>query len=141
MKWWKMLVPGAVVARREMGLADRHAECVADALPERPGGGFDSDRDVALRMPRRLACPLSESLELIEREIVARQMEQRVEERRAMPRGEDEAVAIPPARVLRAVAEKASPQHVGHWRRAHAAARDGLSSPSRPCRRRESGSC
>ena len=113
------LVSGAVVARREVGLADRHAECVADALSERAGRGFDAARDVALRMPGRLARPLSEPLELIEREIVARQMKQRVEQRRAVARGEDETVAIPPARVLRIVAKEASPQHVSHRRRAH----------------------
>ena len=36
------LVPGAVVARREVRLADRHADGVRDALPERPGRGLDA---------------------------------------------------------------------------------------------------
>jgi hypothetical protein len=36
-----------------------------------------------------------------------------------MPCGKDKSVAIPPMRVLWIVVKKASPQHVGHGRRAH----------------------
>ncbi len=113
------LVPGPVVARGEVGLTQGHSERVADALPERAGRCFDAVGDVALRMARSLAPPLPEPFDLIEREIVARQMEQRVEERRSVPRGENEAVAIPPAWVLRVVTKKARPKDVSHGSRPH----------------------
>ena len=103
---------------REVALRDRHADRVRGALPQRPGGRLDSRRVVPLGVPRRPAAPLAELLELVELEPVAGQVEQRVQERRAMARRQHEAVAIEPLRRARIVLEVVLPQHVRHRRTA-----------------------
>ena len=113
------LVSRTVVPRCQMGFGDGHPERVADALAERTGRGFDSRGQMALRVPGRQAPPLPEALKLIEREVVPSEMEERIEKRRAMPRREDEAVAIPPARMRWVVAQDPGPQHIGHGCGAH----------------------
>jgi hypothetical protein len=45
------VVSRPVEARGEVRLGDRHADGVADALPERPGRRFDSLGQVTLWMP------------------------------------------------------------------------------------------
>src|SRR5215470_2197718 len=65
-------------------------------------------------MSWRLAAPLAEALDLLERKVITRQMQQAVQQCRAMPRGQHEAVAIGPVRIVRVVLEPARPQHVGH---------------------------
>ena len=45
---------------------ERHADGVAHALAERPGGGLDAGREVRLGMARRLGAPLAEMFDLVE---------------------------------------------------------------------------
>src|SRR4051812_19227237 len=100
-----------VVSRCQMGFGDGHPERVTEALAERAGRGFDPRGQMALRVPGRQAPPLPEALKLIEREVVPGEMEERIEERRAMPRREDEPVTIPPVRIRWIVAQDSGPQH------------------------------
>ena len=86
----------AVVARGEIGLRDGHADPVAETLTERSRGGFHSGCELTLRMAWRQASPLAELFDLIERDIVAGKIKHAVKQHRAMPGGEDEAVAIGP---------------------------------------------
>ena len=56
-------------------------------------------------------------LDIVEREIVAGQVEQGVEQHRAVPARENEAVPIGPEGIARVVLEEVVPQHVRHRRR------------------------
>src|SRR5207244_12191469 len=86
----------SVIARGEIGLRDGHADPVAETLTERSRGGFHSGCELTLRMAWRQATPLAELFDLIERDIVAGKIKHAVKQHRAMPGGEDEAVAIGP---------------------------------------------
>ena len=93
---------GAVVAdvAAERGaqpaLGDRHADRVADALTQRPGGDLDPRRVAGLGVPRRAAAPLAELAQVLEREVVAGQVQHGVLQDAGVPVGEDEAVAVGP---------------------------------------------
>ena len=65
------------------------------------------------------ALPLSELLEVIEREVVAAQVEAAVEEHRRVAARQHEAVAVGPRRVRRIVAHRAREQHVAERRERH----------------------
>ncbi len=111
------LVPGPVEVVGEVALGDRHAHGVREALTERARRHLDAGRAAALRVAGRLAPPLAERLEVVEREVVAGEVEERVEERAPVPGREHEPVAVGPARVARVVGEVSLPEHVGHGRR------------------------
>ena len=84
---------------RQHPLGERHADRIADPLPERPGRGLDAGRVPPLRMPGGAAAELPEALELVERHVgVAGQVQQRIEQHRAVPGGQHEAVAVRPIR-------------------------------------------
>ena len=112
-------VARTIEVRGEKALGDGHADAVAKTLAERAAGGFDAGRQAVLGMPRRPALPLAEVTQLLEREIVAGQVQQRVEQHRAVPGGEHEAVAVRPRGVARIVAQEARPKHIGHRGGAH----------------------
>ena len=67
-------------------------------------------------MARRLRTPLAKILELFERQIVAREVQQRIEQHRAMSRGKEKAIAILPFWVLWIVSQETRPKHVSHRR-------------------------
>ncbi len=113
----------AVEARREVRLRYRHADRVREALTERTGRGLDARRQPVLRVARRERVPLTELLELLERQVVAGQVQKRVEEHRAVSGREDEPVTVRPRRVLGVVVEELRPEDVGHRGRAHRHAR------------------
>ena len=79
----------------------RHADGIAHALAQRTGGALDAGGDAKLRMAGGLAVELAEILQFLERQIVAAQMQPAVEEHAAMARGQDEAVAVEPAGLVR----------------------------------------
>ncbi len=113
------LVPRPIEARGQVRLGDRHAHRIAHALAERPRGRLDALGQMALGMPRRETAPLAELLDLVERQVVTRQMQQRVEKHGAVARGEDEAVTVGPGRIRWVVVQESGPQHVGRRGRAH----------------------
>ena len=112
-------VARAVEIRSEETLRHGHANAVREALAERPGGGLDARRQAVFRMPRRAAAPLAELSYVFEREIIAREVQQGVEQHRAVPGREHEAVAIGPVRISRVVLQEVCPQDICHPRRAH----------------------
>ena len=57
---------------RQPALGDGHADSIREALTERPGRRFHPGRQAVLRVSRRARPPLSERLEVVEREVVAR---------------------------------------------------------------------
>jgi hypothetical protein len=99
---------------RQLGLGElggeRHAHAVGEPLAERAGGHLHARGQVVLGVARRLRSPLAELLQLGERQVVAGEVEQRVEQHRAVAGREHEAVAVDPVRVTRVVLEVARPQ-------------------------------
>ena len=112
-------VPRPVEARRQVALGHRHADRVGRALPERAGGGLDARRVAELRVPRRLAAPLPEALQVLARDPVAEEVQERVEQHAPVPGREHEAVAIGPGGIGRIVAQVPRPEHVRQRRRPH----------------------
>src|SRR5687768_8283187 len=82
-------------------VGDAHADAIREALPERASRYFNTWREAALRMSRGLASPLTKLLEIIERNIIACEMQHAVEQHRRMAVAQDEAVAVEPVRVFR----------------------------------------
>ena len=113
------LVLRSIERGRQPAFGDCQAEGIAEPLAERAGGHLHARRAAALGMARRPAAPLPELLQVVERQVVTRQVEQAVEQRARMTRRQHEPIAIGPRRVLRVVTKVAGPQHVGHRRRAH----------------------
>ncbi len=98
---------------------NRHADGVSDALTEWTGRGFHAGSVAVLRVARRLRVQLAEVLELIHRQVIARQMQERVDEHRPMTVRQHEAVAIGPFGVRRVVLEEVIPQDLGDVSHAH----------------------
>ncbi len=112
-----------VEARRQHPLAERQADRRGDALAERPGGGLDPGRVAVLRMAGGRRAELAEVLEVVERDPVPGQVQDRVQEHRRVPGGEHEAVARGPVGVLGGVAHDPRVEQVGHGRERHRRAR------------------
>ena len=87
-----------VVTGREMGFGDRHADAIAESLSERARGGFHTRCQAALGMTGRNAAPLAELFDLVKRQIVAGEVQQAVQQRRAVAGRQDETVPIEPLR-------------------------------------------
>jgi hypothetical protein len=117
------LVAVTVVLRGEHLLGQRHADGIADALAERPGGGLDAGGVAVLGVTGGLRVPLAERLEVVDGDVVAGQVQQRVDQHRAVAVGEHEAIAVRPARVGRVVTQQVVPQHLGDVGHAHRGAR------------------
>src|SRR2546423_14887186 len=73
-------------------------------------------------MSRRLAFPLPELLQVLERQLIAGEIEDAVQQHRRVARRQYEAVAIQPAWIARIVAEMLCPQHVGERGERHRSA-------------------
>jgi len=101
----------------------RHAHRVGNALTERSGGRLDARRIAIFRMPGGFRMQLPELLDVLDRQVVTGQMQQRVKQHRAVAVGEHEAVAIGPLRVGRIVLQVVIPEHLGDLGHAHRRAR------------------
>ena len=115
-------VPRPVEQRRQLRLGDRHADGVARALPERSCRCFDARRDAVLGVARRAAAPLPELLDVLEREVVAGQIQHAVQQHARVTSGKNEAVAVQPIRIRRVVTQMALPQDVRERRERHGGA-------------------
>ena len=91
--------------------------------PSGPVVDLDAGREVHLGVSRRLRSPLAEVLELVERQVVAREVQHRVEQHRRVAAREHEAIAVGPVRVGRVVAEVARPDLEGDAGERHRRAR------------------
>ena len=109
--------------RPERPFGDGHAHRVPGPLPERPGRRFDARGREGLGMPRGAALPLPEVADVVEAHRIAREMQQGVEQHRAVARRKDEAVPVRPMRIGGTGREMAAPEHPGHGGRAHGQAR------------------
>lgn len=118
--------PGAVIhqalaeARRQVPLGDRHADRRGDALAERARGGLDPRMLAELGMAGGGGVQLAEAPELLDPHArMPGQVQQGVEQHRAVPSAEHEAVAVRPARIGGVVFQELREQHRGDIRHAH----------------------
>ena len=116
-------VSAAIERCAEVSFADCHSDRIADSLPERAGRRLDTRRVAVLGMPGRLALPLAELLQVIEREVVAGEIEHAVQQHRRVAGRQHEPVAVHPGRILRVVSQVPSEEHVGERRERHRRAR------------------
>ena len=87
------------VALAQEALRHRHPDAVGEALPERAGRDLDAGRHVdlvALGVARGQRPPLAEALELVQRQVVAREVQRGVEEHGPVAGAEHEAIAVRP---------------------------------------------
>src|SRR5271157_3543773 len=119
----KEIVAVLVELRSQPALRDGEANRVADALAERAGGGLDSRRKAVLGVSWRLRVPMAKAFDLIQREVVASQVEQEIKQHGRMAIGEDESVASGPMGITRVVPQVPVPEHKGKRRQPHRSAR------------------
>lgn len=130
----------AVVALRQQLLGQRKAHRIGKPLPERAGGGFNAGSFAALGVTGGLAVQLAELLELLDRQVVAGQVQQRVLQHRPMSVGQHETVAVEPLRIVGVVPEIIVPQHFGDIGHAHRhAGMTGLGGFDRICGKKTDG--
>src|SRR5271157_1246135 len=107
----KEIVAVLVELRSQPALRDGEANRVADALAERAGGGLDARRKAVLGVSWRLRVPLAKAFDLIEREVVARKIEQGIKQHGRVAVGKDESVASGPVGITRVVPQVPVPEH------------------------------
>ena len=110
---------GPVELPRQQLLRDRHADGVGDALPERSGRGLHAGRDAILRVPGGCRMQLAEAPELRQRQVIAAQVQQCVQQHRAVAVRDHEAVPVRPLRIRRVVPQVTPPQHLRDFGHAH----------------------
>ncbi len=108
-----------VEACSENLFGQRHADRIRQALRERAGGCLHAWRDADLGVTGRPGVKLAKIAQLFKRQVVAGQMQQRIQQHRAVPVREHEAVTIRPGRIRRVVLQVARPQCHGDLRHAH----------------------
>jgi len=113
-----------VVARTvELRAQDFFSQCetygVGQALAQGTGGGLDAWGVAELRVTRSAAMQLAEALEVIDGDVVAGQVQQRVDQHRAVAVGQHEAVTVGEGRVARVVFQVITPKYLGDIRHAH----------------------
>jgi len=116
-------VIGTIETCRQHFFRQSHADRVRETLAERTGRGFDCRKFAVLRMTGGLRVQLAEALDFLDREIVAGQMQQRIQQHRTVAVAEHETIAIEPFRIRRVMAEEIIPQHFGDVGHAHRHAR------------------
>ncbi len=107
-----------VVDGAEVFFSDGEADGFGEALAERAGGDFNAGGFAVLRVTGGVRAPLAELLELLERKIVAGEVQDAVLQGRRVAIGEHKAVAIGPERVGRVVLHELVEEQVGHGRAA-----------------------
>ena len=110
----------AVVARRHVAFGDGEADGGGDALAERPSGEFDAGGVVVFGVAGGFAVQLAEVFQVIQREVVAGEVQGGVLQHGGVAVGENEAVTVVPLGVGRVDAQVFEPEdgsHVGHAHR------------------------
>jgi hypothetical protein len=74
----------AVEGGTQEALGYGHANCVGKALAERTSGRFDANRMTVFRMAGRLAAPLTKRTQIVEAQVIASQVQKRIEEQAAV---------------------------------------------------------
>ena len=104
---------GPVEPGRKVRLCNGHPDRGGKTLPERAGRHLRSRGVTAFRMARGLASPLSKSLQVVQREIIAGQIQKGIEEHRGVAGRQDKPVAVRPKGISRIVLQTSRPKGVG----------------------------
>ena len=102
-----MVVDDSVAIAIELGsegfLCQRHPHGIRDALPQRPGRGFNAGGIAIFGVTRRLAMELPELLQVFNGKFIPGEVQEGVDQHRAVAIGQHEPVAIGPIRIRRIV--------------------------------------
>jgi hypothetical protein len=117
------LLVRSVVALREEALGDPEPDTVPDPLSQRPRRGLDAGRVTVLGVPWGARAPLPELLQVVERQVVAGQVQRGVLEDAGVAGREHEPVPIRPRRVGRVVPHELRVEEVRDRREGHCRSR------------------
>ena len=112
-------VAGAVELSGQQLFCQRHAHGIGNALAQRAGGGFHAGGVAHFRVAGGFAAQLAEVFQLFNGQGVTRQVQECVNQHRAVAVGQHKAVAVGPLRVGRVVLQMLAPQRHGHVGHAH----------------------
>ena len=104
-------------------LSQRHANRVGESLTQRAGRGLDTGCDADLRMARRLGVQLTKVAQLIDRQVITGQVQQRVNQHRAMTVGQHKTITVGPGRINGVVTKVTREQCLRHLCHAHGCTR------------------
>ncbi|MBK4824724.1 hypothetical protein GJS26_00775 [Pectobacterium carotovorum subsp. carotovorum] len=113
------LVARTVELRRQRALGNRHTHGVGNTLTQRAGGGFDAGGVAVFRVTRSFGMQLTEVFQFFNRQVVAGEMQQAVNQHGRVAVGQHEAVTVGPVRVGRIIVKIIAPQHFGDIGHAH----------------------
>ncbi len=105
--------------RGQEALRQRHADAVGEALAERTRRGLDSGRVTELRVTSGGRAPLAKVLQILQLERRAREVQSGVQQHRAMPVRQNDAIAVGPVGCRRVELELVLPEHRGDVGHAH----------------------
>ena len=100
---------GPVEIRGKYFFRQRHAYRIRETLPQRAGSGFHSRRVTILGMAGRFGMKLAETLDFLHRQIVAGEVQQGINQHRAMTIRQHKTVAVHPFRIDGIVAQMMNP--------------------------------
>lgn len=103
-----------IVSRRKLRFRQSHADGHRQTLAQRSRRGVYARSMSEFRVARRFAAPLAELLDFFHRQIIPAQMQQAVQQHRAVSGGQDEAVAVDPIRNVRVMVHRFGKQLVTH---------------------------
>ena len=113
------VVPWTVELRRHDFFSQGKTHGVGQALAQWTGGGLDARGVTEFRVTRGAAVQLAELLQVVDRQVVAGQVQQRVDQHRAVTVGQHEAVTVGERWIARVVLEVVAPKHFGDIRHTH----------------------
>ena len=90
------VMTGAIERGREMRLGHGEPDGVGNTLTERTGGRFHTGRVMHFGVARRFTLPLTEALDLGQRQVVARHVQRAVQQHRCMPNRQHESITVGP---------------------------------------------
>ncbi len=96
-----------------------HAHSVGNTLSQRAGRGFHAVGVAVFGMTGGFTVQLAEVFQIINRNVVAGQVQQAVKNHGSMTIGEDKTVAVVEFRVGRIMIEELRPQYFRHFRHTH----------------------
>ena len=109
----------AVEGVGELLFRQGHADGGGDALPERAGGGLDAGGEAVFGVAGGLRMKLAETLQFVDRQVVAGEVQQPIQQHGAMAVRQHEAVAIRPGRIGGVVTHMMAPDDLGDVGHAH----------------------
>ena len=113
-----------VVARGQQAFGQGHAHGRGQPLAQRAGGHLHAHIQVIFRVPRSLGTPLTKIFNLFQRQVIAGQMQQAVEQHGGVPVGKHKTVPVGPAGIGGIMPKHVPPESLGHV--GHAQRRAGV---------------